>query len=284
MSGVSSTAQDTSAPTGAAVAAGAHADAKPPLPLSAVVITRNEADRLPRLLHSLQGVVTETVVVDSGSTDATVDVARAAGARVVHQDWLGFGAQKNAAMALAAQPWLLLMDADEWLAPGADATLRALFASGEVEQADVWRLQRHNHFLGGRLRRPESMPRLVRPGVRFLPMLVHERMDVAGRRVRVSTVAIEHDTARTWDDHLRKQDRYADLWARQRHAEGRRCGPAAAWTHVVAYWLKSYVARAGFLDGRAGWLFHRAHARAVLRKYRGLHALSRGARPAAPAE
>ncbi len=250
--------------------------ASAPLPLSAVVITRNEADRLPRLLHSLRGVVFETVVVDSGSTDATVEVASRAGARVVHQDWLGFGAQKNAAMALATQPWLLLMDADEWLAPGADAALRALFASGEVERADVWQLQRHNHFLGGRLRRPESMPRLVRPDLRFLPMLVHERMDMAARRVRASAVAIEHDTARSWEDHLRKQDRYADLWARQRHDEGRRCGAMAAWTHVVAYWLKSYVARAGFLDGRAGWRFHRAHARAVLRKYRGLHALSRG--------
>ncbi len=251
----------------------------PPLPLSGVVIAKNEADRIGRCLHSLRDVCSEILVLDSGSEDDTVAVARAAGARVEHQDWLGFGAQKNEAMSRATQPWLLLMDADEWLAEGAEAALRSMFASGQVEGADVWRVQRHNHFLGGRLRRPESIPRLARSDLRFLPMLVHERMDLAGRRVQVAPVAIEHDTARSWDDHLRKQDRYADLWARQHHAEGRRCGPLAAWTHVLAYWLKSYLLRGGFLDGRAGWLFHRAHALAVLRKYRGLHALSREGAP-----
>lgn len=248
-----------------------------PLPITGVVISKNEADRIGRCLQSMRNVCTEILVLDCGSDDDTVAVARAAGARVEHQDWLGFAAQKNEAISRASQPWLLLLDADEWLAEGSEQALRRMFQSGQVERADVWRLQRHNHFLGGRLRRPESMPRLVRPELRFLPMLVHERMDLAGHRVDAASVAIEHDTARSWDDHLRKQDRYADLWARQRHEDGRRCGPLAAWTHVVAYWLKSYLARGGFLDGRAGWLFHRAHARAVMRKYRGLHALSRGA-------
>lgn len=247
----------------------------PPLPLSAVIISKNEADRIGRCLQSLRGACTEIVVLDSGSTDATIALARAAGARVEHQDWLGFGAQKNAAIGLASQPWLLLMDADEWLAEGAENALRALFDSGEVEQADVWLVQRRNWFLGGRLRHVESMERLVRPDHRFLSMLVHERPILEGKRVRTSAVAIEHDTARSWEEHLSKQDRYAELWAEQRHSEGRRCGPLAAWTHVAGYWLKAYLLRAGFLDGRAGWQFHRAHARAVIRKYRRLHALGR---------
>lgn len=248
-----------------------------PLPLSGVIIARNEADRIGPCLRSLRAVCREVVVLDSGSTDDTVRVAREAGARVEHQDWLGFGPQKNAAIARATQPWRLLMDADEWLETGAEAALRALFASGRIEDADVWLVERHNRFLGGRLRRPERIPRLVRPDFRFLPMRVHEKPDLAGRRVKRSRIAIGHDTARSWDDHLRKQDRYAQLWAEQRHAEGRRCGPLSPWTHVVAYWLKSYLLRGGFLDGRAGWLFHKAHARAVIRKYRALRALGRRA-------
>lgn len=247
----------------------------PLLPLSGVLITKNEADRIGPCLRTLRAVCSEIIVLDSGSTDGTVDIARAAGARVEHQDWLGFGPQKNAAIMRATQPWLLLMDADEWLAEGADTELRALFASGRIEDADVWQVRRHNWFLGGRLRRPEHMPRLVRPDFRFLPMLVHEKPDLAGKRVQRSRVAIEHNTARSWEDHLRKQDRYAQLWAQQRHNEGQQCGPMSPWTHVLAYWLKSYVLRGGFLDGRAGWLFHRAHARAVIAKYRGLYALGK---------
>lgn len=246
-----------------------------PLPLSGIVIARNEADRIGPCLDSLARVCSEIVVLDSGSTDATAEIARAAGAHVAHQDWLGFGAQKNAAIQRATKPWLLLLDADEWLAEGAEAELRSLFASGRIETADVWQVRRHNRFLGGRLRRPELMPRLVRPDFRFLPMLVHEKPDLAGRRVARSAIDIGHDTARSWKDHLRKQDRYAQLWAQQRHGEGRRCAPWSAWTHVAGYWLKSYLLRGGFLDGRAGWRFHCAHARTVIRKYRALYALSR---------
>ena len=250
---------------------------QPPLPLSCVIISKNEADRIGRCLTSVRPICSEVLVLDSGSDDDTVSVARALGARVEHQDWLGFAAQKNEAISRSHQPWILLMDADEWLADGAERSLRHLFDTGSIEEADIWTLKRYNWFLGGRLRRPEKMPRLIRADVRFLPMQVHERLDLEHKRVRQSDIAIEHNTARSWEDHLKKQDRYAELWATQRHQDGLRCGALSAWTHVIAYWLKSYILRAGFLDGRSGWLFHVAHARAVLRKYRMLHAL--GKRP-----
>lgn len=200
---------------------------RPLLPLSGVVFAKNEADRIGAC--TLRSVCAEVIVLDSGSTDDTVAVARAAGALVEHQDWLGFAAQKNAAIARATQPWLLLLDADEWLAEGAAAELRAMFASNRIEQADAWRVERHNWFLGGRLRRPERPPRLLRRDVRFLPMLVHERPDLAGKRVSCCAVALEHDSARSWEHHLGKLDGYARLWAQQRHDEGRRCGPWSAW-------------------------------------------------------
>ncbi|SDQ31722.1 (heptosyl)LPS beta-1,4-glucosyltransferase [Pseudoxanthomonas sp. CF385] len=246
-----------------------------PLPLSGVVISKNEADRIGRCLRSMQGVCAEIVVLDCGSEDGTVALATSLGARVEHQDWLGFGAQKNAAIALATQPWLLLLDADEWLADGAADVLRALFAEGRVEQADAWRLRRENWFLGRKLHGHECMARLVRPSHRFLPMRVHEKPDLAGRRVADCTATIEHDTARSLVAHRTKNDRYAQLWAEQRHADGRHCPPWSPWTHAAAYWLKMYLLRAAWRDGRQGWQFHASHARAVVRKYRTLHRLGR---------
>ena len=101
------------------------------LPISGVVIAKNEADRIARCVASLAAVCRDVVVLDSGSTDATAAIATQHGARVEQQPWLGFAAQKNAAIARATQPWVLLLDADEWLDPATLPTLRALFASGE---------------------------------------------------------------------------------------------------------------------------------------------------------
>lgn len=251
----------------------ANADAR--LPISGVVITRNEGDRIARCLGSMQGLCTELLVVDSGSDDDTVAVARGLGARVEHQDWLGYSAQKNHAISRASQPWLLLLDADEWLAAGAADAIRALFASGRQDHADAWVLTRRNWFLGRRLRGGEASERLVRPDWRYLPALVHEYPDLRGKRLQPLDAEIEHDTARSYAEHLAKQSRYAELWARQRHAGGRRCGPLAGWVHAAASLAKAYLLRAAFLDGREGWLFHRAHAGYVLEKYRRLHALGR---------
>lgn len=247
-----------------------------PLPVSGVVITKNEGDRIARCLRSMQALCAELLVVDSGSSDDTVAVARALGARVEHQDWLGFAAQKNLAISRASQPWLLLLDADEWLADGAEDAIRALFASGREGDADAWVLTRRNWFLGRRLHGGEASERLVRPGWRYLPALVHESPDLRGKRLRPLHAYIEHDTARSYDEQVEKHVRYAALWAEQRHRAGKRCSAAAGWIHAAAALLKAYVLRGALLDGREGWLFHKAHARYVLEKYRRLHALGRG--------
>jgi (heptosyl)LPS beta-1,4-glucosyltransferase len=241
------------------------------LPVSGVVIAKDEADRIGRCVSSLAALCSEVIVLDSGSRDATVAVATAAGARVERQAWLGFAAQKNAAIQHASQPWVLLLDADEWLEPAAAARIRGLFASGEVERADVWRLPRRTHFLGTPLDHGgwgrEPVERLFRPDLRYLPAQVHERLDLAGRRVARVDARIEHDTARADAEYAAKLDRYAALWAGQRRAAGK---TARAWSpslHAAAYWLKNYVLRGGFLDGKDATRFHALHARYVYRKY-----------------
>lgn len=250
-----------------------------PLPISGVVIACNEADRIGRCVASLAAICVEVVVLDSGSTDATASLAQAAGARVIAQPWLGFAAQKNAAISAASQPWVLLLDADEWLDETADAGLRGLFAHGEIERADVWRLQRRTHFLGAVLDHggwgAEAVERLFRPDLRYLPADVHEKLDLRARRVARVRARIEHDTARSLDEYRGKLARYAQLWARQKFAEGRRAGALAAPLHAGANWIKNYLLRGGFRDGALAATFHACHARYVFAKYRALRDLAR---------
>lgn len=250
------------------------------LPLSGVVIAKNEGDRIGRCVASLVPVCREVVVLDSGSTDDTAAAAEAAGARVVQQPWLGFADQKNAAIVQAKQPWVLLLDADEWLDDGAAGALRALFASGAVERADVWRLPRRTHYLGTTLDHGgwgrEPVERLFRPDMRYLPAQVHEKLELGGRRVASVDARIEHDTARSDAEYAAKLDRYAALWAEQRRATGKHAGALAAPLHALAHWLKNYILRGGFLDGGSAPRYHYLHARYVFRKYALLRARGGG--------
>lgn len=242
-----------------------------PLPLSAVVITKNEADRIGRCIASLMEVCAEVIVLDSGSTDSTVAIARNLGARVEHQDWLGFAAQKNAAIGLASHRWVLLLDADEWLEPVARERLRELFGSAQLEQADVWQLPRCTHFLGHAMRfgsfASEPVERLFRSHLRHALQPVHEYLDTAGQRVRRSDIRLEHDTARSADEYWRKLQGYAALWAQEQSRRGKRSWPGRGLAAALAYGLKNLVLRGGLLDGMGGLHFHWLHMRYAARKY-----------------
>lgn len=249
-----------------------------PLPLSGVVVACNEADRIERCVASLRAVCAEVVVVDSGSRDATRERAAALGARIVEQPWLGFARQKNLAIAQATQPWVLLLDADEWLEDDALDALRTLFASGRLESADVVTLPRRTRFLGTVMHRgsfaAEPVERLFRAHCRHEELAVHERLDTRGQRVIASTVRMEHDTARSDAEYWAKLQRYARLWAEDRAARATEAGrrvavpPGRASAAALAYLLKNLVLRGGLLDGPGAWRFHALHARYAAMKYR----------------
>ncbi|HEY4583208.1 MAG TPA: glycosyltransferase family 2 protein [Lysobacter sp.] len=248
-----------------------------PLPLSGAVITFNEADRIARCIASMREVCDDIVVLDSGSTDGTVEIARGLGARVEHRDWDGFARQKNAAIERTRHAWVLLLDADEWLEPAAQADLRRLFATG-IEQADCWLLRRRTHFLGHAMRAGsfarEPVHRLFRRDLRHADVPVHEYLEVAGRDVRLSDIALEHDTARSEAEYWAKLQRYARLWATERAARGKRGAAGRGLAAGAAYLLKNLVLRGGLIDGVAGWRFHLLHARYAVLKYRLLRAMT----------
>ena len=233
-----------------------------PPPLTGVVVACNEADRIERCVASLRAICAEVLVVDSGSTDATRERAEALGARVIEQPWLGFARQKNLAISLATQPWVLLLDADEWLDEDALEAMRALFASGRLEAADVVTLRRRTRFLGSVMRygsfAAEPVERLFRAHCRHEELAVHERLDTRGQRVITSSVRMEHDTARSEAEYWAKLQRYARLWAEERTARATaaewrvRVPPGRASAAALAYLLKNLVLRLGVLDGPGG--------------------------------
>jgi glycosyltransferase involved in cell wall biosynthesis len=220
--------------------------------LSVVLITQNAAAQLPDCLASV-AFADEVVVVDSGSSDGTAEVAARYGARVVAREWLGFGRQKQFAVEQAAHDWVLCLDADERVSPELAASLvRAL----EEPTAQVYRMARRNRFLGRWLRHGEGYPdwsaRLFdRRHARWSDDVVHEKLLYA---VSPGTLAgdLLHESAENLGRYLDKQNRYSTLAAQELHRLGRRAGLAELALSPLVRFLKFYVFRLGCLDGLPG--------------------------------
>ena len=221
-------------------------------PLSVVLITHNAAMQLPGCLASV-AFANEVVVVDSGSADATTEVAARYGARVVTKEWLGFGRQKQFAVEQAAHDWVLCLDADECVSPELAASIvRALDAPG----APVYRMARRNRFLGRWLRHgegyPDWSPRLFdRRRARWSEDAVHEKVLYAATPGTLSGDLL-HDSAEDLGHYLEKQNRYTGLAARELHQRGLRAGIAELLFSPLVRFVKFYFVRLGFLDGLPG--------------------------------
>jgi glycosyltransferase involved in cell wall biosynthesis len=222
--------------------------------LSAIVITRDEAANIGACLDSL-AFCDERVVVDCGSTDATVDIARQKGARVAFHEWSGFGPQKNYALSLATGAWVLSIDADERVTPALAAAIRAAIATGD---ADAFEFPRLSNFCGRPIRHsgwyPDYVLRLFRRGkAAFDDVIVHERVICDGvvRRLRPPLL---HDAMPRLEDALLRIDRYSTAKAQMIVASGRKVSFLTGISHGLISFLRAYVLRAGFLDGAEGFL------------------------------
>jgi glycosyltransferase involved in cell wall biosynthesis len=252
-----------------------------PLPLAAVIITLNEEANLPRCLASLRGLVSEIVIVDSGSTDRTRDLAVEAGARVEARPWPGYVAQKNTALALASQPWALNLDADEEVSPELAASIRGLLANGEPA-LNGYAVNRLNYYLGAWIRHawyPEWRVRLVRAGrARWVGGSLHEHLEVEGGTGRLAG-HLHHYSYADLQDHFQRTLRYARIAAGDL-AEG---GTRARWYHLACSpWLaffKSLILRQAWRDGWRGWIIAFATLAKVFAKYAFLYERQRPARP-----
>lgn len=222
-------------------------------PLSVAIITLNAASQLEACLTSA-AFADEIVVVDSGSTDGTVELAQRCGARVIHQDWLGFGPQKQFAVDAAAHDWVLCLDADERVSPELRATMENALQNPST--AAAFRFPRCNRFLGRYLKHGEGYPdwslRLFdRRSARWSDDAVHEKVLATGP---VGTLAgdLLHDSAETLAAYLTKQNRYTSLAAEMAFADGKRAGFGQLLLSPLIRFIKFYFVRQGFRDGLPG--------------------------------
>jgi glycosyltransferase involved in cell wall biosynthesis len=222
--------------------------------LSAIVITRNEADKIGACLDSV-AFCDERIVVDCGSSDSTVAIAREKGARVEFNAWRGFGPQKNYALSLATGTWVLSLDADEIVSPALAASIQSAVAVGRADAFDMLRL---SSFCGRPIRHsgwyPDYVLRLFKRGAaRFDDVLVHERVIFDGSVQRLSGALIHHPVVRL-EDALSRLDRYSSAKAQMLVASGRKISFLTGISHGLFAFLRAYVLKAGFLDGAEGFL------------------------------
>ncbi|MFZ0273037.1 MAG: glycosyltransferase family 2 protein [Acidobacteriaceae bacterium] len=244
-----------------------------PLTLSVAIITKNEEANLARTLASIRWAG-EIVIVDSGSTDRTPEIAREFGAKFFVEDWKGFGAQKNSAIAKCSGDWVLSLDADEEVSTELAEEIRRMLQGQPKHQA--WFLSRRNFFLGRWIRHggyyPDPKLRLFRRGsAQFEERAVHEtiRLTVPAGQLRGDLI---HHAYPTLDAYIEHMNRYSALGATQAVARGKtsRSIFAFLWNVVVvpiATFKYNYFLRLGFLDGREGLLLHLYHSAYVSWKY-----------------
>lgn len=221
--------------------------------LSATVITYNEEPRIARCLESLRWA-DEIVVVDSGSTDGTVEVCRGYTDCIFRRPWDGYGAQKNFSSARASHDWVLNLDADEEVSPALREEIRSTLRGGP--RCGGYRMPRRNYFGGRWIRRcgwyPDYTLRLFdRRRARFRERLVHEAVSTAAP-VGTLRGVIEHYTYDGMSDYIDRLNRYSSLAAEELVREGRPLGVHRLYLDPLGAFLKTYVLRRGFLEGELG--------------------------------
>jgi glycosyltransferase involved in cell wall biosynthesis len=254
--------------------------------ISFCLITLNEEANLPRCLASCAGLADEIVVLDSGSTDRTREIALGHGARFEHQDWLGYVGQKNRVVSMARHEWVFSLDADEELSTELRAEIRLLREAEPAADRSGFSMPRCVRYEGRWIRHgdwyPDRLVRLFRKSrARFEGGRVHERLVLEGRVVPLRG-ELHHYSFRDAADHRARCEKYARLWAETQHEQGRQAGPLAPWLHAFLRWCRGYLLRRGFLDGRQGWRIAAFCAWEVHLKYRLLRRLNRGGPASAP--
>ncbi len=240
--------------------------------LSVCIITLNEEENLPRALASLQEIADEIVVVDSGSTDRTPEIAREYGACWFERAWSNYADQKNYAAECASNDWVFSMDADEELSSPLKTSLLAW--KKHAPEYCVYEVSRKTFYLGAWIEHsgwyPDFQRRLYRRDEAEFFGTVHESLRHAGKIGRLSG-----DLLHSFEEHEANVERYTTLAAQQMFVAGKRNWKGAMWFAPAWSWFQNFVLRGGFMDGYRGAIISKMAARAVRLKYAKLGKLVR---------
>ena len=236
--------------------------------VSVTIITLNEADHIAAAIDSASWA-DEVIVVDSGSADETVAIARSKGARVETRAWSGYVNQKNFAHGLAANDWIFSLDADERITSALATEVSALLSSDPPRKG--YRIPRVAYHLGRWVRTtdfyPDYQTRLYdRRSARWTGLHVHESVSVDGGPGQLVN-ELQHYSFRDLRDQLDRINHYTTLAARQMYERGQRTGPFALVAHPPAAFLRNYFLRRGFLDGTVGLTISLMNSYSVFLKF-----------------
>lgn len=235
--------------------------------ISAVIITKNEEINIGRCLASLSWV-DDILVVDSGSMDRTLAIAQEHGARVIETPWLGFGKTKQLAVDLASHDWVFSIDADEVVPERLSREIESVLTNPDKQG---YRIPRCSFYLGRPIRfsgwRSDAPLRLFnRKHGRFNEKILHESVELASKPGTLKT-RMMHYTYPTISSHLSKIDSYSGLGAKQLLEKGRRAGLFSACLRGLGKFIKMYLLKLGFLDGKEGFILAVISSFGVTLKY-----------------
>lgn len=252
--------------------------------ISACVIAKDEADRIGPCLESL-AFCDEIVVLDSGSTDGTPDLCRAAGARVIETDWPGWVKQKNRAVEAASHDWILSLDADERVDKELRAEIEALRGNtlGLNGTHRAYEMTRRVFYLGRWIEHggwyPEWRIRLFHRGhAKWGGVDPHDKVETDAAVGRITRGNLEHYTYRSIADHLQQMNRFTQVGAEKLYEQGKRRAFLDMLFRPPWRFVHMYLLRRGFLDGKAGFVVAVLHAYAGFLKYAKLWELVRKGR------
>lgn len=235
--------------------------------ITSITITKNNAAHIAKCLDSLQ-FCDQRVIVDSGSTDDTVEIARQRGAEVVYHEWLGFGPQKNFGLTLAKGDWIFWLDADEEVTPELAAAVEQAIRNDDVAGYHISRL---SWFCGQPMRHsgwhPDWVLRLFRRTKgRWSGGMSHDHVIIEGTIKRIPGLILHYPVA-TLEDARAKADYYSTIGAKELAASGRRITFMTGILHGFFAFFRTYVLQFGLLDGARGFLLAVSNAEGTYYRY-----------------
>ncbi len=244
--------------------------------LSVIIITKNEVNNIADCINSVTPIADEVIVFDSGSTDGTQDICIHLGATVLETDWPGFGPQKNRALSQATGEWVLSIDADERVSPELAAEIQNVIR--QHSSPDVYSMPRLSSYCGQFMRHggwyPDRVARLFRRGsAQFSDDIVHESLRTNSKIGKLRSHLL-HLSYRSLDEVIEKVNLYSSIGAEKMANNGRRTSLTTALAKGFWAFIRTYILKLGFLDGKRGLLLAISNAEGTYYKYAKLWLLS----------